>query len=171
MEDERRQFGEFVIDGTRNTVTSSAGSQQVPARVMDVLLYLMKHRDRVVSTDELLSTFWEGRIVEESTIHRIISQIRSALGDSARNPRYIRTVSKRGYQAVAEVGSVPDTDSITTAATADIPAPPRGSTSPSRRHILLGASALALAILGLVLLWQSPTREAGPSEADTMAGN
>ena len=76
---------------------------QLPPRAMDVLIYLIKHNDRVVSGGELLDTFWVGRVVEESTIHRQISRIRTAVGDSAREAKYIKTVSKRGYQAVAPV--------------------------------------------------------------------
>ncbi len=101
--DEDCQFGEFLIEPSQNSLTKAGESQQVPPRVMDVLMYLIVHRDRIVPADELLDAFWPGRVVEESTIHRQINQIRKVLGDSAQNPKYIKTVSKRGYQAVALV--------------------------------------------------------------------
>ena len=70
---------------------------------MDLLTHLIKNSDRIVPANELLETFWADRVVEESTIHRHISQIRTALGDSAKEAKYIKTVSKRGYQAVAPI--------------------------------------------------------------------
>ncbi|MDG1302809.1 MAG: TIR domain-containing protein, partial [Pseudomonadales bacterium] len=96
-------FGEVEIQPDQNTVIKEGVGHQLPARAMDVLIYLIKHNDRVVSGGELLDTFWVGRVVEESTIHRQISKIRIAVGDSAREAKYIKTVSKRGYQAVAPV--------------------------------------------------------------------
>jgi len=68
---------------------------------MEVLVHLITNSNRVVSIDELLETYWPGLVVEESTVHRVISQIRSSLGDSASNPKYIKTISKRGYKAIA----------------------------------------------------------------------
>lgn len=96
-------FGEVEIQPDQNTVIKEGVGHQLPPRAMDVLIYLIKHNDRVVSGGELLDTFWVGRVVEESTIHRQISRIRTAVGDSAREAKYIKTVSKRGYQAVAPV--------------------------------------------------------------------
>jgi DNA-binding winged helix-turn-helix (wHTH) protein/TolB-like protein len=97
------QFGEFEIQPDFNTITHGDTTVSLSPRVMDVLMHLIKNNDRVVPANELLETFWADRIVEESTIHRHISQIRTALGDSAKEAKYIKTVSKRGYQAVALV--------------------------------------------------------------------
>ena len=68
----------------------------------------MENAPRTVSVDELLERFWARVVVEESTIHRRISQIRQALGDSARNPSYIATVPKRGYRIVADIEHMAD---------------------------------------------------------------
>ena len=70
---------------------------------MDVLAYLVERHEKVVSADELLERYWPGRVVEQSTIHRRINQIRRALGDDAKDPAYIQTIVKRGYRAIAEV--------------------------------------------------------------------
>ena len=94
------QFGECQIQPQHNTILKEGVSMPVCPRVMDILLYLVKHHERVVPADELLDAFWAGPVVEESTIHRHISQIRTALGDSARSSKYIKTISKRGYQKV-----------------------------------------------------------------------
>lgn len=107
---------------------------------MDVLVYLANHRDRIVSVDELLTTLWQDRVVQESAIHARINQLRTALNDSAKNPRYIKTVIKRGYQAIAEV-SIPQSSSVLAIT----------NSSPSRwrgiRPLLAGAFTLSLAVL------------------------
>lgn len=97
-------FGDVEIRPDLNLIFQQGVEKTVSPRVMDILVYLVVHHERVVSSDELLEQFWSGRVVEESTIHRHISQIRSLLGDSAREPQYIKTVSKRGYQAIASTG-------------------------------------------------------------------
>ena len=97
-------FGDVEIRPDLNLIFQQGVEKTVSPRVMDILVYLVVHRERVVSSDELLDQFWSGRVVEESTIHRHISQIRSLLGDSAREPQYIKTVNKRGYQAIASTG-------------------------------------------------------------------
>ncbi len=104
--DDDYQFGDFLVRPDSNVIVKAGIGEQVSPRVMDVLMYLIVNRDRVVHADELLDKLWIGRVVEESTIHRHINQLRSALGDSARDPKYIKTVSKRGYQAIATVSRV-----------------------------------------------------------------
>ena len=94
------RFGDVDVHPDLNTVVRDGVETPVPPRVMEVLVRLIEHRETVVTTEELLQTYWPGRIVEESTLHRLVSQMRQALGDSARSPKYIRTVSKRGYQAL-----------------------------------------------------------------------
>ena len=97
------QFGDFEIQPDFNTITHDGLTSQLSPRVMDVLMHLIENSDRIVPANELLETFWADRVVEESTIHRHISQVRIALGDSAKEAKYIKTVSKRGYQAVAPI--------------------------------------------------------------------
>mgnify|MGYP001593984585 FL=1 len=96
-------FGDAEIQPDSNMLIKEGVAHRLSPRLMEVLVYLITHNDRIVSGEELLDTFWAGRVVEESTIHRQISRLRSALGDSAREAKYIKTVSKRGYQAVASV--------------------------------------------------------------------
>jgi len=76
-----------------------------------VLGYLIDHAGRVVTTEKLLTVFWAGKTTEQSTIHRRINMIRTALGDSSKSAEYIATPPKRGYRLIAPV-----TTSATTAA-------------------------------------------------------
>jgi adenylate cyclase len=101
--DNQCEFGGIQIQPDLNTIVRDGETKKVSPRVMDVLMYLITHSDRVIGADELLTEFWPGRVVEESTVHRLISQIRGALGDSASEQRFIKTISKRGYQAIASI--------------------------------------------------------------------
>jgi TolB-like protein/DNA-binding winged helix-turn-helix (wHTH) protein/Tfp pilus assembly protein PilF len=101
--DNQCEFGGVQIQPELNIVVRDGETKKVSPRVMDVLMYLVTHSDRVIGADELLTEFWPGRVVEESTVHRLISQIRGALGDSASEQRFIKTISKRGYQAIASI--------------------------------------------------------------------
>jgi hypothetical protein len=75
-------FGNFVLDPQRRELRSGAKVLAVEPQVSDVLVYLIKHRDRVVSRDDLLADVWGGRIVSESTLSRRINSARAAIGDS-----------------------------------------------------------------------------------------
>lgn len=71
-----------------------------------VLLYLIEHAGKVVPKEELIAKIWRGAAVTDNALTQCITEIRKALGDDSRNPRYIRTVSKVGYQFVAPVEAV-----------------------------------------------------------------
>ena len=127
--EKRLLFGDFQVLPTHNELLINDARKPLPPRSMEVLVYLIMNNDRVVSNDELLAAFWSGLIVEESTIHRVISQLRSALGDSALEPKYIKTVSKRGYQAVAEVSIPREITTSPVSVTSTPPTNPQNITS------------------------------------------
>jgi TolB-like protein/Tfp pilus assembly protein PilF len=70
---------------------------------MDVLACLAGVPGRVVTKEELLAAVWGGAFVEEGALSQAIHSLRKALGDDARQPRYIQTIPKRGYQLLAPV--------------------------------------------------------------------
>ncbi|HEY9378521.1 MAG TPA: alpha/beta fold hydrolase [Jiangellaceae bacterium] len=81
------------------------GSLPVPMepQAFDVLVYLVRHRDRVVPKAELMDEVWHGRFVSESAVTSRIKQARRALGDNGQSQRMIRTLHGRGYRFVADV--------------------------------------------------------------------
>jgi TolB-like protein/DNA-binding winged helix-turn-helix (wHTH) protein/Tfp pilus assembly protein PilF len=99
----RYQLAQLTIEPDLNQLVKDGESIHLEPTSMDVLVYLIENARRVVPAGELLERFWADSIVEESTIHRRIAQIRQALGDNARHPIYIETVLKRGYRVIAEV--------------------------------------------------------------------
>jgi tetratricopeptide (TPR) repeat protein/DNA-binding winged helix-turn-helix (wHTH) protein len=76
------------------------------AKTFDLLLYLLQHRDRLVGKQELLDALWRDVSVTDNSLVQCVIDLRKALGDDARNPRFIRTVSKGGYQFIAPVEEV-----------------------------------------------------------------
>ncbi len=72
-------------------------------QAFDVLTYLVSHRDRVVSKQELMDAVWGGRFVTEAAVTSRIKQARRAMGDDGRGQRLIRTVHGRGYRFIADV--------------------------------------------------------------------
>ncbi len=101
------QFSDWLIEPHLNRISRDGEEKQLEPKTMDVLAYLVEHAGDVVSQDALLQRFWPGRVVEESTVHRRINQIRRVLGDEARHPVYIETISRRGYRAIAPVTVLP----------------------------------------------------------------
>ncbi|MGI9365212.1 MAG: winged helix-turn-helix domain-containing tetratricopeptide repeat protein [Rhizobiaceae bacterium] len=97
------RFGPFSLDSQIPELRQNGEVVPVEPKVFDILLYLINHRDRIISKDELISEVWSGRIVSDAAITSRINLVRQAVGDSGRSQNFIQTVSKRGYRFVAEV--------------------------------------------------------------------
>lgn len=96
-------FGDYVLDQERRELTLSGQVVAVGPQVFDLLLHLVRNRDRVVSKDDLLEAVWSGRIVSESTITSHINAVRKAIGDSGEEQRLVRTVARKGFRFVGEI--------------------------------------------------------------------
>jgi tetratricopeptide (TPR) repeat protein len=68
-----------------------------------VLVYLLEHRHRLVSKNELIQHAWEGLAVSDDALVQLIKEIRQSLGDDHRQPRFIKTVPKAGYRFIGAV--------------------------------------------------------------------
>lgn len=105
------RFGAVEIDGERHEVRVDGAPRPVEPQVLAVLSYLIEHRARVVSKEELLDEVWGSRFVSAAAVTSRIKSARKAIGDSGREQRLIRTVHGRGYRFVAELdddGAGPD---------------------------------------------------------------
>jgi DNA-binding winged helix-turn-helix (wHTH) protein/TolB-like protein/Tfp pilus assembly protein PilF len=72
-------------------------------KVMALLLYLAQHAGRTVTRDQLFEALWPGLVVSDDTLTQAVIKLRKALGDSAKEARYIQTIPKRGYRLNAVV--------------------------------------------------------------------
>jgi len=108
-------FGPFRLDPPNATLSRGPQAIALKPKVFDVLAYLVRHAGRLVSQDELLQAVWPDTIVGDSSLKSCVRQIRRALGDRVREPRYVETVHRRGYRFIAPVstGSTPTTVQVT----------------------------------------------------------
>ena len=99
----RYLFEHYALDTDRWELRHGADLVAVEPQVLDVLTYLIRNRDRVVSRDDLLVAVWKGRIVSESALTSRINAARQAVGDSGEKQRLIKTLLRKGFRFVATV--------------------------------------------------------------------
>jgi TolB-like protein len=101
-------FGDYALDPDRRELTRHAEAVAIGPKVFDLLLFLVKNRDHVVSKDDLLDAVWAGRIVSESTLTSHINAVRKAIGDSGEEQRLVRTLARKGFRFVGDVKETSD---------------------------------------------------------------
>lgn len=79
-------FGPIELDTTRAELRADGEPRPVERQVFALLAYLAEHRDRLASKDELFDSFWEGRMVTDSTLSKCIRQAPQAVGDDGQTP-------------------------------------------------------------------------------------
>ena len=99
----RFEHGDLVVDTSRFTIERDGAALHVEPQVFDVMSYLVAHRDRVVTKEELLDEVWGDRFVSESALSSRIKSARQALGDDGTRQEVIKTFHGRGYRWVAEI--------------------------------------------------------------------
>jgi pimeloyl-ACP methyl ester carboxylesterase/DNA-binding winged helix-turn-helix (wHTH) protein len=100
------RFGEYELDMARYQLRRAGTPVHVEPRALDLLHYLIEHRDQVVSKNELLDKVWGDRFVTEAALTTALRTARMAIGDTGRRQHLIRTVHRRGYQFVGEVTTI-----------------------------------------------------------------
>jgi len=118
----RYLFEDYVLDTDRCELRLGAGVTPLAPQVFDILVYLIRNRERVVSKDDLIATIWDGRIVSESALTTRLNSVRSAIGDSGEEQRLIKTLPRKG---VRFVGIVREEKPVAAAATGHVKRPPR----------------------------------------------
>ncbi|MCC6947401.1 MAG: response regulator [Bradyrhizobiaceae bacterium] len=97
------EFENFRLDADRRELRRGAELVALEPQVFDVLEYLIRNRERIVSKNDLIADVWDGRIVSDSTLSSRITAVRHAIGDSGEAQRLLRTVSRKGFRFVGEV--------------------------------------------------------------------
>jgi TolB-like protein len=96
-------FGDYALDIERRELRRGSEPVAVEPQVFDLLVYLLRNRDRVVSKDDLIASVWGGRIVSESTLTSRINAARTAVGDSGKEQKLIRTIARKGLRFIGVV--------------------------------------------------------------------
>jgi DNA-binding winged helix-turn-helix (wHTH) protein len=112
------QFAEFAFDRASRQVALRGAPVHLSPKAFDVLGVLLDRRPEAVSKEELLALVWPDTFVMEASLTMVIAEIRRALGDESRSPRFIRTVQRYGYAFCAQARDV-------------APAPPRDGGPPA----------------------------------------
>ncbi len=150
------QVGEWVVAPKLNQISRAGECVRLEPRAIELLVFLTQRAGEVVSREELRSALWPGVIVGDNALTQVITKLRKALGDTARQPTYIEAISKRGYRLVAAVERL---DRLVHRQPPAL-APGLGEARPAwRRGVIAGALAAlaALALAAAVWFVQRPT--------------
>ena len=96
-------FGDYSLDVGRRELRRGQNLVQLEPQVFDLLVYLVRNRDRVVTRDDIFAAVWGGRVVSESTLSSRITAVRKAIGDSGEQQALIRTAARKGIRFIGEV--------------------------------------------------------------------
>jgi len=99
----RYQFEPFILDIERRRLEREGREIALQPKVFETLVYLVKHAPRVIPKGELLDALWPRQQITEGVLTRCIKELRNALDDEVRAPRYIRSTPRVGYAFVADV--------------------------------------------------------------------
>jgi TolB-like protein len=96
-------FEDFTLDTSQRELRREGSTIPLQPQVFDLLEYLIRHRDRVATKDDLITAIWGGRIVSESSLTTRINAARTAIGDSGEKQRLIKTAPRKGVRFVGTV--------------------------------------------------------------------
>ena len=102
------RLGELTFDPDARQLLNGEKELHLSPKAIDLLRILIAHRPRALSKQELHEHLWPATFVSEANLASLIAEVREALGDTAREPRFIRTAHRFGYAFSGEVVEVPD---------------------------------------------------------------
>ena len=103
----RYEFDGLQLDTERRELRKGTALVQLEPQVFDLLAFLIRQRERVVSRDEIINAVWNGRIVSESNLSSRLNAARAAIGDNGEEQRLIKTLIGKGIRFVGSVHDVP----------------------------------------------------------------
>ena len=147
------RIGEWIADPATNELRRGDAVVRLEPKSMDLLMALAARAGAVASREELFAEVWPGLVVSDEALSQGITKLRRALGDDPRAPKYIETISKRGYRLTAPVDRTS----------------PLSQTPPGPRPWLRTAIAgLTAALILALVFWrpaEPPGKPAGTDEA------
>ena len=99
----RYLFEEYAFDTDRRELHRGADVVSVAPQVFDLIDYLIRNRERVVSKDDLIKAIWNGRSVSDAALTTRLNAARTAIGDSGEEQRFIKTLPRKGFRFVGAV--------------------------------------------------------------------
>jgi len=96
----RYRFGDFIVSPRRRMLVRAGRELPLIPRYFDLLVFLVERRHEAVHRRDIFDRVWSDVVVSDSALSQAIRTIRRTLGDDSREPRFVRTVSRHGYQFV-----------------------------------------------------------------------
>ncbi|MDJ0940707.1 MAG: winged helix-turn-helix domain-containing protein [Woeseiaceae bacterium] len=157
------------------SITREGEPVSVEPKVFDLLVFLIRNRDRLVTRDQLFEELWPNQVVSDNVLSNDIKLARAILGDDGNQQKFIRTIRGRGYQFVGEVREIDET--LPTGAAADIvPSPKPAAEAPVTGNVLFERRSQVFVAVFLVavvfaVVWLTvPGDPANDSAADSSSG-
>jgi transcriptional activator of cad operon len=102
------RIGDWSVYPATGQIVRDRETLRLEARTLRLLVSLAERPGQVVSIDDLLTLVWPDVTVSPDSVYQAIASLRRQLGDDPREPTYIATVPRLGYQLVAPVSALPD---------------------------------------------------------------
>ncbi|MEM7354870.1 MAG: winged helix-turn-helix domain-containing protein, partial [Acidobacteriota bacterium] len=103
MVNERLRIKHWLVDPAAGTIEHGATVRRLDPKTMAVLCHLASKPGEAVTKGELVDAVWDGAAVSDDALTSAVSALRKALGDSARQPEFVRTLPRVGYTLVTPV--------------------------------------------------------------------
>jgi DNA-binding winged helix-turn-helix (wHTH) protein len=100
------RVGDWLVQPSLDRISCAGRTAHLRPKLMDVLVHLAEHAGEVLPKDDIIAAVWEQKFLAESVLTRSITELRHALGDDLETPRYIETITKRGYRLLAPVAEL-----------------------------------------------------------------
>ncbi|WP_339721973.1 winged helix-turn-helix domain-containing protein [uncultured Paraglaciecola sp.] len=97
----RWQIEAFLFCEKQQTLSSEQEVLQLEPMVVELLAYFCRHTNQIVSRDQLIEEVWQGRVITDNAVTKVINKLRKNLNDDPRKPRFIATLPKKGYKFIA----------------------------------------------------------------------
>src|SRR5438552_9364431 len=110
------RFANVEVDTAQGCIRRGGEERHLRQQTLQVLVYLLEQRERLVTKEELLRNMWNGTAVTDDALVQCVMDIRRVLGDDSRRPRFIKTVPKIGYRFIGELEPHP-TENLATVET------------------------------------------------------
>ncbi len=152
------RFDDFVVDAETWRLSRAGQEIHLKPVVLELLIYLIANRGRLVTRQELMDTVWGDTVISESALTKAAGRLRQALGDDSATHRYLETVRSRGYRFVAEVEEIERQDGPDSAS---------GKTRARTvgRGLVAGAAAVVVLIVLTISWLRGPQVETSQLEA------
>lgn len=100
------QLGDFTIDEKQSQLLHQGDVVAIEPKLFDLLLLFISKPNAIITRQEILETLWPNSLITDNAINKQVANLRKVLGDSAKSPRYLETVPKRGYRLICAVETI-----------------------------------------------------------------